>query len=65
MISLGPNQLITNLTKKCLTSLGPQIRNSLPVNIKSAETFEVFKKLIKNWDGEMGKCRMCTYNKNQ
>ena len=32
---------------KSLTSLGPKIWNSLSVNIKSAETFEVFKKLIK------------------
>ena len=29
---------------KSLTSLGPKIWNSLPVHIKSAETFEVFKK---------------------
>ena len=32
---------------KSLAFLGPKIWNSLPVNIKSAETFEVFKKLIK------------------
>ena len=32
---------------KSLAFLGPNIWNSLPVNIKSAETFEVFKKLIK------------------
>ena len=36
-----------------LASLKPKIWNSLPVGIKSAETFEVFKKLIKTWDGEM------------
>ena len=30
------------LGTKSLTSLGPKIVNSLPVNIKSAETFEVF-----------------------
>ena len=47
-----------------LASLKPKIWNSLPVDIKSAETFEVFKKLIKTWDGEMCKCRMFTYNKN-
>ena len=46
------------------TSLGPKIWNSLPVNIKSADMFEVFKKYIKTWDREMCKCRMCTYNKN-
>ena len=49
---------------KSLASLQPKIWNSLPVDIKSAETFEVFKKLIKTWDGEMCKCRMFTYNKN-
>ena len=46
---------------KRLASRGPKICNLHPVNIKSAETFE---KLIKTWDGEMCKCRMCTYNKN-
>ena len=46
------------------TSLEPKIWNSLPVNIKSADMFEVFKKYIKTWDREMCKCRMCTYNKN-
>ena len=50
---------------KSLASLEPKIWNSRPVDIKSAETFEVFKKLIKTWDGEMCRtCRMCTYNKN-
>ena len=46
------------------TSLGSKIWNSLPVNIKSAEMFEVFKKYIKTCEREMCKCRMCTYNKN-
>ena len=46
---------------KSLTSLGPKIWNSPLVNIKSVETFEVFKKLIKTWDREMCNCRMCTY----
>ena len=46
---------------KSLTSLGPKIWNSLPVNITSAEAFEIFKKFIKTWDGEMCKCRVCTY----
>ena len=46
---------------KSLTFFVPKIWNSLPVNSKSAETFEVFKKLIKTWDEEMCKCRMGTY----
>ena len=49
---------------KCLTSLRPKVCNSLPVHIKSAEIFEVFKKIIKTWDGEMCKCRIGTYDKN-
>ena len=31
---------------------------------QSAETFEVFKKLIKTWKEEKWKRRMCTYHKN-
>ena len=38
---------------KILTSLGSKIWNSLPVNIKSAETFEGLKKLFKTLDGAM------------
>ena len=48
-----------------LASFERKIWDSLPANIKSAETFKVFKKLIKTWDGQMRKCRMCTYNKNR
>ena len=32
---------------KCFASLGSKNWNSLPLSIKSAETFEVFKKVIK------------------
>ena len=62
-----PNNLIVSRPNyyefgtKSLTSSRTKIWNSLPVNIKPAETFEVFKKLIKTWDGEMCKCRMGTY----
>ena len=50
---------------KSLASFGPKVWDSLPINIRSAETFKVFKKLIKTLDGEMRKCRMCTYNENR
>ena len=50
---------------KRLASFGPNVWDSLPINIKSAETFKVFKKFIRTLDGEMRKCRMCTYNKNR
>ena len=34
---------------KSLASFGPKVWDSLPINIRSAETFKVFKKLIKHW----------------
>ena len=59
LIVLRPNYY--EFGTKCLISLGPKIWDSLPVNITSAEMSEVFKKLIKIWNREMCKCRMCTY----
>ena len=50
---------------KSLAFFGPKVWDSLPINIRSAETFKVFKKLIKTLDGVMRKCRMCTYNVNR
>ena len=50
---------------KSLASFERKIQNSLPVNIKSSETFELFKKLIQIWDGEMCNCHMCTYNRSR
>ena len=36
---------------KSVRSFGPKIWNSLPPHIKSCESLETFKKVIKNWDG--------------
>ena len=47
---------------RSLTSLGPQIWNSLPLHLKTAESLGVFKKLIKVWDGVSCKCNFCKFN---
>ena len=59
--SIVPQLNYFEFDTKSLNSLGPKIWNSLPVNIKSVETFEVFKKLFKALDRAMCKCCMCTY----
>ena len=52
-----PNQPIfgTNI----LSSLGPQIWNGLPPEIKSAGNLIQFKRLIKNWHGATCTCNVC------
>ena len=44
---------------KSVRSFGPKIWNSLPPHIKSCESLETFKRVIKNWDGITGNCRAC------
>ena len=44
---------------KSLKVLGPKIWNSLPYHIKSSENLEVFKNLLKNWNGSSCKCTSC------
>ena len=44
---------------KRVRSFGPKIWNSLPPHIKSCESLETFKGVIKNWDGITGNCRAC------
>ena len=51
----SPNQ--TTFGTKSLTSLGSKIWNSLPGHIKNCENLELFKKAIKNWNGEKCICR--------
>ena len=46
---------------KSLESLGPKIWNNLPYHIKSAENLNVFKNLIKKWNGSSCSCNVCTY----
>ena len=39
----------------------PKIWNSLPLEIRKAENFHVFKKLIGTWDGPSCRCSFCKY----
>ena len=49
-----PNQ--TTFGSKSLKSIGPQIWNGLPSELKSAENLKCFKVLIKKWDGPNCEC---------
>ena len=44
---------------KSLRNLAPKIWNSLPLQIKTAENLDIFKDLIKSWDGASCKCNVC------
>ncbi len=52
-----PNQ--TTFGSKSLMSIGPQVWNGLPNEMKSAENLKSFKALIKQWDGPNCKCSAC------
>ena len=52
-----PNQ--TTFGSNSLSSIGPQIWNGLPNEIKSAENLKSFKTLIKQWNGPICKCSAC------
>ena len=54
-----PNQV--TFGSNSLRSLGPQIWNGLPNEIKSAENLNSFKNMIKKWDGQNCKCSACKY----
>ena len=54
-----PNQV--TFGSNSLRSLGPQIWNGLPNEIKSAENLNSFKNMIKMWDGQNCKCSACKY----
>ena len=55
----GPNQIIFGTHS--LRSLGPKVWNSLPNEIKSSETVNIFKRLIKQWSGIQCNCNVCRY----
>ena len=40
---------------------GAKIWNHLPNSLKSAETLEIFKSLIKTWEGPNCKCNFCKH----
>ena len=47
---------------KSLRCCGPKIWNLLPFHVKSSENLEVFKNIIKNWNGVSCKCKVCQYH---
>ena len=63
--SRRPHDLIVprvNQTKFGLKSIqyeGAKLWNHIPNSIKSAENLEIFKKLIKSWQGPTCKCNYC------
>ena len=54
-----PNQ--TAFGSNSLMSIGPQIWNGLPNEIKLAENLNSFKVLIKQWNGPICKCSACKF----
>ena len=54
-----PNQV--TFGSNSLQSLGPQIWNGLPNEMKSAENLGSFKRMIKMWNGPNCKCNACQY----
>ena len=54
-----PNQV--TFGSNSLRSLGPQIWNALPNEIKSTDNLNSFKRLIKQWDGPNCKCSACQH----
>ena len=54
-----PNQV--TFGSNSLRSLGPQIWNELPIEIKSSENWNGFKHMIKKWDGPNYKCNACQH----
>ena len=54
-----PNQV--TFGSNSLRSLGPQIWNGLPNELKSAENLNSFKHMIKKWEGPNCKCNACQH----
>ena len=57
LIHHRPNQVTFGL--KSLLSLGPQIWNALPKNLKLIENIQTFKSVIKEWGGPECNCNVC------
>ena len=55
---LGPKRTAKYGTE-IVTYRGPQIWNLLPEKTKNASSFELFKKEIRKWKGEMCPYRIC------
>ena len=52
-----PNQV--TFGSNSLRSLGPQVWNGLPNDMKSAENLDMFKNMLKKWEGPNCKCSVC------
>ena len=50
-----------NFGTKSLESLGSKIWTNMPCDIKSAENLNVFKNLIKKWNGSSSSCNVCAF----
>ena len=55
-----PNQV--TFGSNSLKSLGPKVWNTLSDEIKSAETPQAFRKIMKQLDGIQCKCYACKYS---
>ena len=42
-----------------LRILGPKVWNALSIELKNCKSLNMFKKLIKTWDGPRCSCKMC------
>ena len=68
--SRGPNDLQhdrlnqTTFGTNSIRSLGPQIWNLVPNDIRSAENVVQFKRLIKSWDRATCRCNVCLQNES-
>ena len=52
-----PNQV--TFGSNSLRSLGPQVWNGLSNDMKSAENLNMFKNMLKKWEGPNCKCSVC------
>ena len=52
-----PNQVTFGTNS--LRSVGPQIWNGLPNDMKSIENLNIFKTLVGKWEGPRCKCNVC------
>ena len=57
LVHVRPNQPTFGSSR--LKSIGPQIWNTLPNELKLAENLKTFKGLVKNWDGPCCRCSGC------
>ena len=54
-----PNQV--TFGSNGLRSLGPQIWNGLPNDMKSAENMNIFETTLEKWESHRCKCNICKY----